>query len=111
MMGFVNGHADIQCRKHGEDECDKYELRYKVRTRVIVREGKASCHGAGKYDLMMKMMTTKPRMTIWPAVMLANRRIISTIGLVNTPTSSTMGMRGKIFSHAGTPGVLNISIQ
>ena len=20
-MGFVNGHADIQCRKHGEDEC------------------------------------------------------------------------------------------
>lgn len=59
----------------------------------------------------MKIITTKPRITICPAVMLANRRIISTIGFVNTPTSSTTGIKGNTFNHAGTPGVLKISFQ
>ena len=60
----------------------------------------------------IKIKLKNPNAIMCPAAILAKSRTISTNGLVNTPTSSTTGIKGTgIFSHQGTPGELKICFQ
>lgn len=55
-------------------------------------------------DTTMKMMHTNDTAMACPAIMLANRRIISANGLVKIPTNSMRGINGKAFNAKGTSG-------
>ena len=44
---------------------------------------------------VMNIKQVSAKIIVWPAMMLANRRIINANGLVNTPKNSTNGMIGK----------------
>ena len=64
---------------------------------------------AGAIDPKININVINASNTICPAVILANKRIASTIGFVKTPISSTKGINGiGTLSHQGTPGVLKI---
>lgn len=57
----------------------------------------------------IKIKPIKLNIIMWPAVMLANRRIIKAIGFINKPTNS-MGAN-KIRTGTGTPGIQKICFQ
>ena len=44
---------------------------------------------------VMNIKQVSAKIIVWPAMMLANRRIINANGMVNTPKNSTNGMIGK----------------
>ena len=53
-------------------------------------------------DLNINIKQTKLKIKMWPAVMLANKRIINAKGLVNKPIISTGIIKGH--NHFGTCG-------
>jgi len=53
---------------------------------------------------VMKITNVNDKIMACPAIMLANKRIISAKGLVNTPKSSINGITGGIFNQSGTLG-------
>ena len=60
---------------------------------------------AAPISAVTKTMHVRIRITEWPAMMLAKRRIISAKGLVRMPTNSISGMMGTgTLSHVGTSG-------
>ena len=60
---------------------------------------------------VMNIKQVSAKIIVWPAMMLANRRIINAKGLVNTPKNSINGIIGiGTLSHQGTSGQ-NISFQ
>jgi len=67
---------------------------------------------AGLISPKMKIKEIKDNTMMWPAVILAKSRTISTKGFVIIPISSTKGIKGTgYFNHQGTPGVLKICFQ
>ena len=62
-------------------------------------------------DTVMKIKQVNAKMIVWPAMILANKRIIRANGLVNIPKNSTKGMMGiGNFRKIGVLGQ-NISFQ
>ena len=65
--------------------------------------------GAMATDLNTNINDINAKMITCPAVMLANKRIISEIGFTNIPIIS-IGIK-KIFIGTGTPGIQKICFQ
>ena len=71
-------------------------------SRRLIKSAKNTAAGDTKILLSIKIILRKDRITIWPAVMLANNRIHNAKGLVNCPMISTGIIMGK--SQEGMPG-------
>ena len=76
---------------------------------TIINKEKATDIGAINNDLNMKINDINAKMIMCPAVMFANRRIISEIGFVKIPINS-IGIR-KSFIGTGTPGIQKMCFQ
>ncbi len=65
--------------------------------------------GATATDLKINIKPIKLNTIMWPAVMLANKRIVNDIGFTNIPTIS-IGARNN-FIGTGTPGIQKMCFQ
>lgn len=65
--------------------------------------------GAINTLLKIKIRDIKDKMIIWPAVILANKRMVNEKGFTNIPIIS-IGAR-NIFIGTGTPGIQKICFQ
>ena len=61
--------------------------------------------GAMKYVFIIKINPMRERITTWPAVILAKRRIHKANGLVKSPNTSTTIIKGN--KATGIPGGIN----
>ena len=73
----------------------------------MMETGLAKNPKTGPYRLAkINIRLIKTVTIMWPASMLANNRTIKTNGLVITPESSTIGIKGiGNFNHHGTSGL------
>ena len=76
---------------------------------IPINRENATETGAIAIDLNIKINDIRARTIIWPAVMLANKRIIKEIGFTNIPITS-IGAK-NIFIGIGTPGIQKICFQ
>ena len=76
---------------------------------ILINNANATDTGATATVLNMNIKDINAKMMMWPAVMLANNRIIKEIGLVNIPMIS-IGNK-NIFIGTGTPGIQKMCFQ
>ena len=76
---------------------------------IPINNEKATETGATATVLNMNIKDINAKMIMCPAVILANKRIISEIGFVNIPIIS-IGIK-NIFIGTGTPGIQKICCQ